>query len=159
MTTHSSILAWKILWTEEPCGLQSMGLQRVGHDRVWAWKDGLLVPRCNHRIRSSWSASDWEFPGKRMQTSKHSGVWRLQVPWSKFRSHGLYKQSLLLLPGLWPSEAQREKYISVCFTLQLTVQWRLWHSCDFCFSNKFKFTILETLCRWKSVLYWTTSPV
>ena len=101
-----------------------------------------------------------EFPGKRMQTSKHSGVWRLQVPWSKFRSHGLYKQSLLLLPGLWPSEAQREKYISVCFTLQLTVQWRLWHSCDFCFSNKFKFTILETLCRWrKSVLYWTTSPV
>ena len=30
MTTHSSILAWKIPWTEEPCGLQSMGLQRVG---------------------------------------------------------------------------------------------------------------------------------
>ena len=30
--THSSILAWKILWTEEPGGLQSMGLQRVGHD-------------------------------------------------------------------------------------------------------------------------------
>ena len=34
MTTHSSILAWKISWTEEPGGLQSMGLQRVGHD--WA---------------------------------------------------------------------------------------------------------------------------
>ena len=31
MATHSSILAWKILWTEEPGGLQSMGLQRVGH--------------------------------------------------------------------------------------------------------------------------------
>ena len=30
--THSSILAWKIPWTEEPGGLQSMGLQRVGHD-------------------------------------------------------------------------------------------------------------------------------
>ena len=29
---HSSILAWKIPWTEEPRGLQSMGLQRVGHD-------------------------------------------------------------------------------------------------------------------------------
>ena len=29
---HSSILAWKIPWTEEPGGLQSMGLQRVGHD-------------------------------------------------------------------------------------------------------------------------------
>ena len=32
MATHSSILAWEIPWTEEPGGLQSMGLQRVGHD-------------------------------------------------------------------------------------------------------------------------------
>ena len=32
MTTHSSILAWKIPWLEEPGGLQSMGSQRVGHD-------------------------------------------------------------------------------------------------------------------------------
>ena len=29
METHSSVLAWKIPWTEEPGGLQSMGLQRV----------------------------------------------------------------------------------------------------------------------------------
>ena len=32
MATHSSILAWKISWTEEPGRLQSMGLQRVGHN-------------------------------------------------------------------------------------------------------------------------------
>ena len=32
MTTHSSILAWRIPRTEEPGGLQSIGLQRVGHD-------------------------------------------------------------------------------------------------------------------------------
>ena len=32
MATHSSILAWKIPWTEEPGGLQSKGSQRVGHD-------------------------------------------------------------------------------------------------------------------------------
>ena len=32
MAIHSSILAWKIPWTEEPDRLQSMGLQRVGHD-------------------------------------------------------------------------------------------------------------------------------
>ena len=30
MTTHSSILAWRILWTEEPGGLQSIGFQRIG---------------------------------------------------------------------------------------------------------------------------------
>ena len=32
MATHSSILAWRIPWTEEPGGLQSMGSLRVGHD-------------------------------------------------------------------------------------------------------------------------------
>ena len=32
MASHFSILAWKIPWSEEPGGLQSMGLQRVGHD-------------------------------------------------------------------------------------------------------------------------------
>ena len=35
VVTHSSILAWRIPWTEEPGGLQFMGLQRVGHD----WSD------------------------------------------------------------------------------------------------------------------------
>ena len=34
MATHSSILAWRIPWMEEPGGLQSTGSQRVGHD--WA---------------------------------------------------------------------------------------------------------------------------
>ena len=49
MATHSSILAWKIPWAEEPGGLQSMGSQRVGHDWVtntphWS-KAGVLIRR------------------------------------------------------------------------------------------------------------------
>ena len=36
MATHSNFLAWEMPWTEEPGGLQSMGLQRVGND--WATK-------------------------------------------------------------------------------------------------------------------------
>ena len=40
MATHSSILAWRILWTEEPGELQSMGLQRVRHD--WATNTSTL---------------------------------------------------------------------------------------------------------------------
>ena len=32
MATHASILAWRIPWTEEPGGLQSTGLQRIGHN-------------------------------------------------------------------------------------------------------------------------------
>ena len=39
MATHSSTLAWKIFWTEEPGRLQSMGSQRVGHN----WATSLLV--------------------------------------------------------------------------------------------------------------------
>ena len=33
MATHSRVLGWRIPWTEEPGGLQSMGSQRVGHDQ------------------------------------------------------------------------------------------------------------------------------
>ena len=39
--THSSVLAWRMPWTEEPGGLQSMGLQRVGYD--WS---GLILHDC-----------------------------------------------------------------------------------------------------------------
>ena len=47
MATHSSILAWGIPWTEELCGLQTMGLQRTGHDWMTNtftfWINDLLV--------------------------------------------------------------------------------------------------------------------
>ena len=43
MATHSSILAWEILWTEEPGNLQSMGSQRVGHDRAHRHATFLLL--------------------------------------------------------------------------------------------------------------------
>ena len=42
MATHSSTLAWKIPWTEEPVRLQSMGSQRVGYD----WATSMLKDRC-----------------------------------------------------------------------------------------------------------------
>ena len=54
MVTHSSILAWEILWTEEPGRLQSMGLQRVRHNwatnTFWFWGGCFffLLPWANH---------------------------------------------------------------------------------------------------------------
>ena len=45
MATHSSILAWRIPWTEEPDGLQSMESQRVGHDWVTKHTQILTVVR------------------------------------------------------------------------------------------------------------------
>ena len=44
MATHSSILAWRIPWTEEPGGLQSMGSQRVRHDQAWRTHRGPESP-------------------------------------------------------------------------------------------------------------------
>ena len=43
MATHSSILAWRIPWTENPGGLQLLGLQRVGHDWVTNTNPGVEV--------------------------------------------------------------------------------------------------------------------
>ena len=45
MATHSSILAWRIPWTEEPGGLQSMVSQRVGHDWATRQQQQLRAPR------------------------------------------------------------------------------------------------------------------
>ena len=56
MATHSSIHAWKIPWTEEPGGLQSMGSQRVGHD--WATSLSPLSDLESHRIMM-WLSSCW----------------------------------------------------------------------------------------------------
>ena len=56
MATYSSILAWRISWTEEPSRLPSMGSQRVGHDwvnehaRIQS-KFNIYFSRCNQRSR------------------------------------------------------------------------------------------------------------
>ena len=56
MATHFSILAWRIPWTEEPGGLQSLGLQRVRHN----WSD----LACTHRLYSTYGLSrQWIFKG------------------------------------------------------------------------------------------------
>ena len=49
MATHSSILAWRIPWTEEPGGLQSMGSQRVRYDYVT--NTYLLTPSLSYNIQ------------------------------------------------------------------------------------------------------------
>ena len=51
MATHSSMLDCEILWTEEPGGLQSMGLQRVGHDRACTHTLSDLKEEAAHMVR------------------------------------------------------------------------------------------------------------
>ena len=73
IATHSSIFAWEITWTEEPGGLQSMGLQRVRHDwalthlisfyiimRDWIYKDNGHTTYTNRDFTHSLPPPAWE---------------------------------------------------------------------------------------------------
>ena len=59
MATHSSTLAWKIPWMEEPGGLQSMGSRRVGHD----WATSLSLFTFMH-WRRTWQPTPVFLPGE-----------------------------------------------------------------------------------------------
>ena len=59
MATHSSILAWRILWMEEPGGLLSMGPQRVGHD----WSDSACMHALEKEMATRSSLLAWRIPG------------------------------------------------------------------------------------------------
>ena len=75
IATHSSILAWRIPWTEEPCGLQSTGSQRVRHDRVTSFSLSLSNSKgsaCNVGDLGSipgWGRSPGEGNGNLLQHS------------------------------------------------------------------------------------------
>ena len=58
MATHASVLAWRIPRTEEPGGLQTMGMQRVGHDRAnntFPFPSIFFVPDSDHPVPGSLS--------------------------------------------------------------------------------------------------------
>ena len=59
MAPHSSTLDWKIPWTEEPGGLQSMGSRRVGHDRVIS----LSLYALEKEMATHSSVLAWRIPG------------------------------------------------------------------------------------------------
>ena len=64
MTTHSSTLAWRIPWTEEPGGLQSMGLQRVthSHTQLNSFTLHILMFHCEEGLASDDAGSgDYQF--------------------------------------------------------------------------------------------------
>ena len=79
MATHSSILAWRILWIEEPGRLQSTGSQRVGatSDTLEVWKTGssFASPYRQTVLRSSPTSEVSELPERGVRSSlKAAGV-------------------------------------------------------------------------------------
>ena len=69
MAPHSSTLAWKIPWTEEPGGLQSLGSRRVGHD----WATSLSLFTFMH-WRRKWQPTPVFLPGKIPGTGEPGGL-------------------------------------------------------------------------------------
>ena len=59
MATHSSILAWRILWNEEPGGLQSMGSQRVRHERATSHSLYQNLKKKRMSILQSWKKEEF----------------------------------------------------------------------------------------------------
>ena len=77
MATHSSILAWRIPWTEKPGGLQSMGSQRVGHD----WSD-LAHSTVIHTSLHRYMYLKCIQMGYNTGTALHLTLWLINISWS-----------------------------------------------------------------------------
>ena len=101
MATHSSILAWRIPWTEEPGALQSVGSQRVGHE--WATTTNIMNISCysfcssildmgflvaqmvknRTAMQETWVRSlGWEDPLKK-GTTTYSSILAWRIPWTE----------------------------------------------------------------------------
>ena len=94
MATHSSTLAWKIPWTEEPGRLQSMGSRRVGHD----WLTSLSLFTFMH-WRRKWQPAPvflaWRIPGTAELGGLLSmGSHRVGHDWSDLAAAVLFKGDL-----------------------------------------------------------------
>ena len=69
--THSSLLAWRIPWTEEPGGLQSTGSQRAGHDRAHIYTDGRQTSQAGYFCLQEAEESPEESVNKQVITKRH----------------------------------------------------------------------------------------
>ena len=69
LVTHSSTLAWKLPWTEEPGGLQSMGSLRVGHD--WATSLSCIGEGNGNPLQCSWRIPGTGEPGELPSMGSH----------------------------------------------------------------------------------------
>ena len=81
MAIHSSTLAWKIPWTEEPDRLQSMVLQRVGHDWVISLH---FVAQTVKRLPTMQETRVWFLGGKvplEKEMATHSSILAWKIPW------------------------------------------------------------------------------
>ena len=129
MATHSSTLAWKVPWTEEPGGLQFMGSQRVGHD----WRDFACM---HYSLRSAlylcWHFSfsvpglvSWVVLGFPIKSNVHF----LRASWSQFAEVkcGSYSRAQMsCLPGYQVALTSSEitDVVCACVYKEIFFHWK-----------------------------------
>ena len=86
MATHSSVLAWKIPWTEEPGSLQSMGLQIVGHNRATNTFTSIVITGLPRWLSGKESPCQCRRP--------RLGPWDRKIPWRR-----KWQPTPVFLPG------------------------------------------------------------
>ena len=147
MATHSSILAWRIPWTDDPEGLQPMGSQKVGHD----WVNGLKISSlCKGSIHGKSNilcvVSMWNLVR----------IWISWWDWPGFLSSLLPSSFSSLQPSLHPEHANLElrglglyntHMSSTCHLWLYCLSWGLL-SCPYIHYDE----LLEVLCSLKASL-------
>ena len=144
MAPHSSTLAWKIAWTEEPGGLQSMGSLRVGHD----WATSLSVSL------SCIGEGNGTLPQCSCQeTPREGGAWwaaiygvaqsRTQLKWLSSSSSSLcYMVNIILYFTPWVSGTQKVAVgyildsVTILASVLLYIGWRSWTCSGFLCHSK-----------------------
>ena len=103
MATHSSILAWKIPWTEEPGGLYSLGSQKVRHDGDWARTHASIAVQSLSGVRLF--AAPWTVVAQASLsiTNSQSLLKLMSIESVMPSNHLLLCYPLLLLPSIFPS--------------------------------------------------------
>ena len=142
MAPHSSTLAWKIPWTEEPGGLQSMGSQGVGHN--WAtslslftfmhwrrkWQPTPVFLLGESQGRGAWWAATYGVAQSRTWLKRLSSSGSSRVSW-KFRAYGCYsygvimylmKRDILCVGLIWPIDLHICQWVSNILFLRMCVQ-------------------------------------
>ena len=121
MATHSSILAWRILWTEGPVGLQSMGLQKVEHNWTtnthWksTWLQTVLIPL---RYKQWFSFPPTEgngnsLPYSYLENPVNRGAWQATAHGVANTTEGL-TLSVFLSPRLLNSLSGKMGRVDIC---------------------------------------------
>ena len=112
MATHSSILAWRVPWTEEPDGLLSMGSHRVGHD----WRDLACMHALEKGMATHSSILVWRIPGMEEPGGLPSmGSHRVRRDWSNLAAAVYILEFLYILCILYIHSIQSIYHLDIQF--------------------------------------------